>query len=732
MSYKGLLQRLWPKTQRTQLSVAFIVIAALLIEATTIVQYHYARAGIRDEVQHRAETELQLKNLEIQKVMTAVEVAVSSMDWMVLQRLQQPDSIYMVTQNLVRDNQLIMGSAVAFVPYYFKSKGRQYSPYTYLTADKRLVSKQLGTDTYDYHHMEWYTAPMKTGKGHWSEPYYDEGGGEELMSTYSVPVRDNSGNMVAVFTADVSLRWLSELINSRHLYPSSFNLMVSRAGRIMACPVESLVMKRTIQEMSSNRHDTVSDYINQQMMAGQRGHGEIFDDRGDRRLVFYAPLEGSTGWSMAVVCKSDEIYKELRDISMYLSLLMLGGLLLMGYIVWRTIGSARWMKAVRNRQVAMESELSVASKIQMSLLPKTFPAFPERSDVDIYASLVPAKEVGGDLYDYFIRDEKLFFCIGDVSGKGVPASIVMSIARTLFRNASAHESKPSRIVASINETLCADNPDDMFVTFFVGVLDLPTGRLRYCNAGHDAPVIVGQGPLPCNSNLPLGTAPDFAFVQQETTLAPGTTLFLYTDGVSEAQNAAGQLFGKARVRSTVSGSTPRQVIDGMTQALHRFAGHAPQNDDITMLSLHYAPQQHSEQLTRTINLPNDVLTTPQLSVFVEEVCAELHLPDSDTMHISLAVEEAVVNAMSYAYPKGTTGVVQIDALANEQRLKFVITDEGLPFDPTERPGADTTLRVEDRPIGGLGIHLVRHYMDSINYERIDGRNVLTLRKKIKH
>ena len=727
--------------------IAVIVIAAILLEVTVAMQYRSATRGIRAEVEHRAQTELDMKDLEIQNVMTAVEVAVANMVWDVEQRLSQPDSLYMVTEKTLLDNEIIMGSAVAFEPYYYPEKGEQYSPYTYRT-NGRLEQKQLGTDTYRYHTMEWYTAPMKAGRGCWSEPYFDEGGGEIIMSTYSVPIHDATGRNIGVFTADVSLDWLSQVINARHIYPSSFNVMISRTGRIMACPDDNYVMNRTIQELTASMNDTIRERINREMMEGKSGQGTIVDSLGVKKYVFYAPVEGDTGWSMAIVCLDSEIYGELRAMGFRLMCMVLAGLALMGFILWRSIRNSRRLAVTEKQKTAIESELQIANAIQMGLLPKEFPPFPERTDVDIYATLVPAKEVGGDLYDFYIRDEKLFFCIGDVAGKGVPASLVMAVTCTLFRNISSRETKPHRIVSAINNTGSENDLNSLFVTFFVGVLDLPTGLLRYCNAGHEVPILISNGSEPkvteleCDSNLPLGIMKSWDYTVQETTLEAGTTLFLYTDGLTEAMKADGTLYGDQRMLDSIVSDTPKGIIKHMTDSVNAFVKGAEQSDDLTMLAILYNHQKLSARLQRSITLPNDVQTIPQLATFIDEVCEALEFDAGQTMEMNLAVEEAVVNVMNYAYPKGTVGTVQIDAEANEERLKFTITDYGAPFDPTTYAKADTTLSAEDRPIGGLGIFMIRQYMDSINYERVKekagdtsafkgGKNVLTLRKRLR-
>ena len=734
-----ILKKIIPESLRHWSSLAIIITAGVLVEATTAVQYYYAKEGIRQEVEHRAESELKAKSLEIRNVMNVVEVAVENMAWAVELRLSQPDSMVAVTQKLLADNEYIVGSAVAFEPNYYKNKGRQFSPYTY-KHDGTTTSKQLGTDQYDYHSMEWYTAPMESGHGYWSEPYFDEGGGEMMMSTYSLPIHDAAGRCVAIFTADVSLDWLSEIINARHIYPSSYNLLLSRKGQIMACPEDSLVMRQSIRQATAGMADTTVEYINRQMMAGRSGQATVTDDKGSKNYVFYAQMDGDTGWSMAVVCADHEIYHSLRWMAVNVTILMLVGLILLAYIIWRAARNARHLQAVNAEKERIGSELHIASAIQMGMLPKIFPTYPDRDDVQLYGSLTPAKEVGGDLFDFFIRDEKLFFCIGDVSGKGVPASLVMAVTRSLFRSVSAHESMPDRIVSSMNESMADMNETNMFVTLFLGVLDLPTGRMRYCNAGHDAPLLIGDGvgTLPVESNIPVAVMSGWKFVSQEAQIFTGTTIFLFTDGLTEAENAGHAQFRMERVEETARQAlaaqeqVPKQIIQWMGDAVHQFVGDAEQSDDLTMLAIQYIKQQRDIKLRKAIVLPNDTKEVPRLATFVDEVCEAVGFDATTTMQMNLAIEEAVVNVMEYAYPPGIRGDVSIEAQSNDVRLKFTITDSGSPFDPTVKADADTTLKAEDRPIGGLGIHLVRQLMDSINYERIDGQNILTLRKKLHH
>jgi sigma-B regulation protein RsbU (phosphoserine phosphatase) len=250
-------------------------------------------------------------------------------------------------------------------------------------------------------------------------------------------------------------------------------------------------------------------------------------------------------------------------------------------------------------KAAIENELKVAHDIQMSMLPKIFPPFPERNDIDIYGMVTPAKDVGGDLFDFFIIDEKLFFCIGDVSGKGVPASLVMAVTRSLFRNVAAQTLRqaqgPHQIVTALNEALVDGNETNMFVTLFVGILDLTNGQMRYCNAGHDAPMLVGHGVglVPCDANLPLGVMPGYQYSLQELTIEHETTIFLFTDGLNEAEDINHVQFGIQRVLDLAGQllsegkHQPKNIIEKMGEALQDFVGEAEQSDDLTMLAIQY-------------------------------------------------------------------------------------------------------------------------------------------------
>ena len=250
------------------------------------------------------------------------------------------------------------------------------------------------------------------------------------------------------------------------------------------------------------------------------------------------------------------------------------------------------LKNATASKASLESELRIAHDIQMSMLPKTYPAFPGRHDIDIYGFMMPAKAVGGDLYDFFIRDEKLFFCIGDVSGKGVPASLLMAVTRFLFRNIAAYTQETNHIADALNHALSSTNETGMFVTFFLGVLDLQTGVLNFSNAGHNPPYVLSKGQvteLKCDSNIPVGVVPDWQFTAQQFQMTAGDCVFLYTDGLSEAEDYQHQQFGIDRLIQVATNAScqPQRLIEAMSTAVKFFIGDAEQSDDLTMLAVEY-------------------------------------------------------------------------------------------------------------------------------------------------
>lgn len=713
----------------TRAGLLVVIVAIITLEATSLIQHYYSQRGIKQEASLRAQSELRSAENEIMGIVDQAEGAVRNSLWVAEWCLDNPDSLVRVPQRVVENNPVVVGSTIALVPGYSK-KHPLYAPYATRNSETgEIQTLSLATDDYDYPSQEWFTKPLELHGGYWSEPYYDEGGGNMLMTTFSMPVMDRNGKVAAILTADISLQWLTELMGSIEVYPNAFSTVVSRNGQIMVCPVESLVMNKDVLQFAAESSDSDAlSSINEAMLSGQEGEMEV-RYKGEENRIYFAPVE-RTGWSLSIVVPEKEMFAGVRKVGRLVTILQLLGVVMI-VIILRVIAKNQMKyKKLATQKELIQNELRIGHEIQMSMIPKTFPAFPERTDLDFAATLIPAKEVGGDLYDFYIRDEKLFFCIGDVSGKGVPAALVMSVTQSLFRAISAHETNPSKIVISMNNSMSENNESNMFITFFCGILDLSTGLLRYCNAGHNPPMLNTEK-LPVLPNFPLGVMPGMVFQEQETRLGYDDTLFLYTDGLTEAENASTEQFGEERMEAFLGTKRNAQaLLDAMQEAVDCFVNDAPQSDDLTVLVIHYMAHPATEQQERHLILHNDIQQIPQLAEFVETIAEEKQLDQSLAMSLNLALEEAVTNVILYAYPKGADGLVDVEAILKPHSLEFIITDSGVPFDPTAVPEADVTLSADERPIGGLGIYLVNKLMDELHYQRIDDKNVLSMKKNI--
>ena len=597
---------------------------------------------VREEATKNAHAELNSTIHQIDAILNSVEIAIENTAWLVPYRLSSPEFMYDITERILQNNDFICGAAVAFEPDYYASEGHYFSPYSYRDADGEIKSKQLGNDTYDYHYMDWYQIPKLLKEPYWSEPYYDDGGGEMMMTTYSKPLYDEFGNIYAIITADLSLEWLTELVGGIQAFRNSYNLMVSRNASFIVHPDPNLILNETIFSSTYGDDDESLKKMQDDMVNCRAG--EVLRSKdGGKFFVFYSPVE-TTCWSVAIVCPRSELYLGVRKMRTILIVLGLMSLLLMltlsyngirkvvapveefsdvakkiangefnaqlpninsqdelkelhdsfEYLQHSLVNYIDELKLNTANQERIESELRIAHGIQMGMLPKSFPAFPERKDIVLSAKLVPAKEVGGDLYDFFIQDEKLYFIIGDVSGKGIPASLVMAVTCRLFRSIASHLDNPEDIMTSMNNSLSDGNESNMFCTAFLGVLDLKTGRLEYCNAGHNAPLLIDANgrvsAIDVTPNLALGLFTGFPYQGQETQIDKDTMLYLFTDGVNEAENRKMEQFSDERLVSLLesyAAMSPIEIIDETFADVQRHADGADQSDDITVLCFKY-------------------------------------------------------------------------------------------------------------------------------------------------
>ena len=389
-------------------------------------------------------------------------------------------------------------------------------------------------------------------------------------------------------------------------------------------------------------------------------------------------------------------------------------------------------------QVTMEkehisTELNVANRIQADMLPRIFPPFPDRSEFDIYATMDPAKEVGGDFYDFFlVDDDHLAMVVADVSGKGVPAALFMVITKTLIKNRAQMGDSPSEVLRNVNNQLCEGNEEEYFVTVWLGILEISTGNGWAVNAGHEHPVIrrgKGSFELAVYKHSPaVAVMSGISFRQHEFHLEPGDALFVYTDGVPEATNEEGELFGNERMLKALNvhpDAKPEDLLPAVHCEIDAFAGGAPQFDDITMLMLEYKGPGNGEELEAEARKEN----LPQVLSFLDSYLERRGCSMKVQTQLDIAAEEIFINIASYAYG-GNPGraLIRIRETHDPKGVAVTFIDEGVPYDPLAKPDPDVTLNADERPIGGLGIYMVKKSMDDVLYEYKNNRNCLTLKK----
>ena len=623
-----------------KVSLWVVMFAAVIFIAALGFLFYQSREAVRQEAISRATQILDKTSLRVESILNRVEVATDMTEWLVQRHPDKADSMFVYSRGMLLNNPDFYNCSIAFEPYYFKNQGRYFSAYSKHDGDS-IRTIQGGSDNYQYFFMDWYLMPSLLDHPCWTEPYMDldtPTNTSEMVTSYCMGIKNKAGEMVGVINTSLSLSWLSQTIQAVKPYPNSYSIMIGRGGTYFVHPDSTKITRQTIFTQTILQPDTALTALGHAMQRGEEGIKRM-NIGGEDSYVFYKPL-GKTGCSMAIVCPESDIFGGFDRLRRTVMTIVCVGLLLMLYFFIRIItrelnplrrlakeaeaiasgqfdtqlpdfqrideigqlsqsfsnmqqSLVRYIEELKNttaQKASMENELQVASGIQMSMLPSKFP---DREGLDMYASMTPAKEVGGDLYNYLLKDDSLYFCLGDVSGKGVPASLFMAQVTRLFRTLANQQMAPADICTHMNEALSGDeNPTNMFVTIFVGLVDLQSGHLSFCNAGHNPPVIGGgehHGDfLNMLPNFPIGVMPGLQFQGEEIDNIKGRPLFIYTDGLNEAENREYVQFGDDHLLDILRNThfdTARQVVETLAAEVERHRDGADPNDDLTMMCL---------------------------------------------------------------------------------------------------------------------------------------------------
>lgn len=625
------------------LTVVFIILFSLLYY-NYIISRNLALADAKSDAQKLTE----LTVARVENVLDNVETLPVNLASIIEYR----DTVRLIgTRNVIetvfKRTPLVYGASIAFTPEIHNNDTVYFAPYIYNTGDS-IKFKNLADDNYNYTEQAWYTEPKLLGRGSWSQPYYDKGGGNVLMATYSVPFyyqkESAERRFGGVVTADISLLGLQALINEIQFFKSGKGFLISDLGNIVTFPgidTASFEIHNVFQEDFSSQMMQVF----HRMVDGEKGivsMNSLGEGANKDRWVSFANVP-TANWSLGIIFHEHELYVGIHNL--YLKLIAIGfaGFIILAFLIFyiagrfvkpieklafatRKIGAGEFnfqipsfksndeisqlgksfsimqielkdyirdLKETMAVKEKMESELKIANNIQQQMLPRKN-TLDSVDKIDCYGILKPAKSVGGDLYDFILQGDDLYFAIGDVAGKGIPAALFMAKTLTLFRAKVSGGKRPSEIAEEINLELEKYNDQSMFVTAFIGKLNIPSGKLVYTNAGHNLPYLINQDdlvePIIGTHGIPLGSFPDVTYGESQCQLRSSNKIVLFTDGITEAENQTHQLYGEDRLTALLKSKAEEgveEIADGIISDVNEFAGDAEQFDDITLLILEY-------------------------------------------------------------------------------------------------------------------------------------------------
>jgi sigma-B regulation protein RsbU (phosphoserine phosphatase) len=627
----------------THLSVWIVSLGVLVFACVLGTNYYLSRYLLEDYIGDLALETISSTVNEIETIFKTVASDAESLAAIVSGTNINEEQIHLTIKAFIASDANIFGMTVALEPHVLHESIGEFSPYYYRKENETAYS-DLADASYRYQEWDWYKTPKVLNQPVWSEPYMDTGGGNVLMTTYSVPVRlAGSAKFAGVATADIELDWLEDFVNNIRIGDTGFGYIVSNNDIVIAHPDKSLNMKPLV--------DILTEEV--ELSNWQR---YLSEDNREKTLYSKTPCKhrsgdcwavveaiGATGWKVIIVISDQELKDDINALTLKISMIAVLGILLLALVIvvvarymttplvalaraTHDIGAgkleAKLPEPIRRDEIGLltsdfsamrdslksyidklkkatatkqklESEIQIAQGIQMSMVPGAGRASIERPQYELYAYLKPARSVGGDLY-YFQQDEQLLhFIIGDVSDKGVPAALFMAKTVTLYNSALDNGLSPSAIFTQMNKALCQNNDTCMFVTALCGNLDLDTGKLVMANAGHMNPVLHGakhQGELIVDDGTVLGLMENQEYSNIEHRIDRGTRLLMYTDGISEAFNSIGEQYDEKRLLNFVSQSnavSATQLGKATLEDVSQFVKGAEQSDDITLLVLQY-------------------------------------------------------------------------------------------------------------------------------------------------
>ena len=634
------------KSIAVKMGIAVLISPSILFLA--IFGYHYvlSRSMLKESIESAANN-LALSHVNrIEAMLRPVEKIPQNLVYILE---NSPSYDVAVIENLlhavVAENPEIYGATAALEPFAIDDELSEFA-LQYYKRDGAVQSKDLA-DEYKYFSRDWYRIPKDLDRALWTGPFFDEGGRDVITAAYSVPLHapaDGREKVIGIVTADVSLSWFKEIIESLEIDGTGYGFLLSEDGTIIMHPAQHLVMTSTVFDIAEDVNDDELRMLGEEMIKGNSGF-TLCTDIVTNKKSWYAYAAVSTGWSLGIVFPREEIMADVIKLDRMVLLIgimgllfFLAGIIFVSHYITHPIlnlhkttsdiaggnldfrlpstrhadevgdfaASFVYMRDALKKYIQdltvttvdkerMESELRIAHDMQLSLLPKTFPPFPDISEFDIHAVLEPAREVGGDFYDFFFLDNtRLCVVIGDVVGKGVPAALMMAVVKTLINAYSLETKSPKLILDKVNKEFARDNDAGVFVTLFIGILNIKTGHFLYSNGGHNLPLLIKKDKDPVffgyTDSTVVGLYDDTEYENAGVTLSSGDMLCMYTDGVTEAFNEKGEQFDEERLMDILKAphSGPvKNIVEDILRRVSSFIGDNPRSDDLTILFLKF-------------------------------------------------------------------------------------------------------------------------------------------------
>lgn len=781
------------KSITTKLIVLLTLCTAAVLSAGLAIDYYFSKIEILSHLELEAQTSIDttVENLEdwlddiegdtlfFSRILEQQEFSKTSLKRMLRDTVDKNDDVFGAAIAL---NPAVTQEPLGFAPYYYKDKNNELSFSDFASGNQR------------YWERSWFSEAGKNGKPTWIEPYFDTGGAEVLMTTFSVPVykRDIAGErfLYAIVTADVALDEIHQYLQHLNLGKNGRGALLSRSGIFLSSADPNDIMQHfldtDLEEFAME--DIVLNSLFESALAGEQTTGKIDCPEIPGDCIIRVSALKSTGWPVAIVYSEYEHLIPLREFQTKAVTLGLLALLAMALVVSiisrrltkplvalakvtdkishgdldvalpelkgedevaRLIGAFAAMKTnlktyIENLETAtaarsrLEGELAAAKEIQMAMLPQDGEAWEQTPAFSLWAKTRPAKTVGGDLFTFYQdSSERLFFAVGDVSGKGVPAALFMAKTVSHIQQYSKAFIEPAKGMGLLNSALVSGNSNCMFVTLFFGVLDFTTGELRFASAGHTPPCLMRDGlsrPLDQHSNAALGLTLDAQYVESCINLLPGDRLAIYTDGIDEAFNEREEMYTSEplyREMEQQRGYNIAEVGERVLLSLDEFAGNEPQSDDISLMLVQYSqnlPIAKPAPIYGKFSIGPGV--SRRVNTWLFEKLNLLSLEKAPLMDLLLVSEELTTNIDKHAQlEQGDIIEILLEKSGDDIHLEF--RDSGISFNPLEEnPGGSLETDIESAGIGGLGIHLVVGLTQRQQYRRDNNMNIFRTTKTL--